>query len=54
MKIVEDYANRVAERKIKEMNEKIINKLRKKGFKKEEIAKIAEVSQEFVEKTLSQ
>lgn len=53
MKVVEDYADRVAEKKLNEKNEAIVIKLRKKGFKNEEIAETVDVSLDFVEKTLS-
>jgi predicted transcriptional regulator len=53
MKIVEDYADRVAEQKLTEKNEALVVKLRKKGFKFKEIAETAEVSLDFVEKVLS-
>ena len=53
MKVVEDYADRVAERKVNEKNEAIVIKLRKKGFKIEEIAETADVSRDFVEKILA-
>ncbi len=53
MKVVEDYADRVAERKINEKNEALVIKLRKKGFKIEEIAETTDVSREFVEKILT-
>ena len=53
MKVVEDYADRVAERKINEKNEALVIKLIKKGFKIEEIAETADVSRDFVEKILT-
>ncbi len=49
MKIVEDYA----QRKVDEKNEKIVINLRKKGFSINEIVETAEVSLDFVKKTLS-
>jgi hypothetical protein len=49
MKIVEDYAQRKVEEKEKQM---IIN-LNKKGFGFEEIAETADVSIDFVKKTLA-
>lgn len=57
MKIVEDYAQRVAERKVDEKlterNEEIVRNMDEKGIKKEDIADLAMVSPEFVEKTLA-
>jgi len=57
MKIVEDYAQRVAKRKVdeklKERDEEIVRNMDEKGVKKEDIAILAKVSPEFVEKTLS-
>ena len=57
MKIVEDYAQRVAQRKVdeklKERDEEIVRNMDEKGVKKEDIAILANVSLEFVEKTLS-
>ena len=44
MKVVEDYADRVAERKINEKNEALVIKLRKKGFKIEEIAETKNIN----------
>ena len=49
MKIVEDYA----QRKVDEKNEKIVINLKKEGFKITDIARIADVSLDFVKKTLS-
>jgi hypothetical protein len=53
MKIVEDYAQRVAKRKVDEKTEEIVRNMDEKGVKKEDIAILAKVSPEFVEKTLS-
>jgi hypothetical protein len=53
MKIVEDYAQRVAKRKVDEKTEEIVRNMDEKGIKKEDIAILAKVSPEFVEKTLS-
>jgi predicted transcriptional regulator len=53
MKVVEDYTDRVAERKVNEKNETFVIRLRKKGFKIEEIAETADVSRDFVEKILA-
>ena len=49
MKIVEDYA----QRKVDERNEEIVRNMDEKGIKKEDIADLAKVSPEFVEKTLA-
>ena len=49
MKIVEDYA----QRKVDESKESIVINLRKEGFKIVDIARIADVSKDFVKKTLS-
>lgn len=49
MKIVEDYA----QRKVDEKTEEIVRNMDEKGVKKEDIAILAKVSPEFVEKTLS-
>lgn len=53
MKIVEDYAQRVAKRKVDEKLEEIVINLRKKGFSIDEIVETVEVSLDFVKKTLS-
>jgi orotate phosphoribosyltransferase-like protein len=53
MKIVEDYAQRIAQKKVDENNEKTIINLNKKGFKSEEIAETIEVSIDFVNKVLA-
>ena len=53
MKIVEDYAQRVAQRKVDEKTEEIVRNMDEKGIKMEDIAILANVSLEFVEKTLS-
>ena len=53
MKIVEDYAQRVAKRKVDEKTEEIVRNMDEKGIKKEDIVILAKVSPEFVEKTLS-
>ena len=53
MKIVEDYAQRVAKKKVDESKESIVINLRKEGFKIVDIARIADVSKDFVKKTLS-
>ena len=53
MKNVEDYAQRVAEKKVNEKNESIVLNLDKKGFTIDEIAETAEVSLDFVKKTLA-
>lgn len=57
MKIVEDYAQRVAQKKVDEKlmerNEEIVRNMDEKGIEKEDIAILAKVSLEFVEQTLS-
>ena len=53
MKIVEDYAQRKVDEKLKERDEEIVRNMDEKGVKKEDIAILAKVSPEFVEKTLS-
>ena len=54
MKIVEDYAQRkVDESKESIVIESIVINLRKEGFKIVDIARIADVSKDFVKKTLS-
>lgn len=57
MKIVEDYAQRVAQQKVdeklEEKNKKVIINLNKKGFKAEEIAETVDVSIDFVNKVLA-
>ena len=49
MKIVEDYA----QRKVDESKESIVINLCEEGFKIADIARIADVSKDFVKKTLS-
>ena len=53
MKIVEDYAQRKVDEKLNERNEEIVINLKKEGFKLSDIARIADVSKDFVKKTLS-
>ncbi len=57
MKIVEDYAQRVAQQKVdeklEEKNKKLIFNLNKKGFEAEEIAETVDVSIDFVNKVLA-
>lgn len=53
MKIVEDYAQRKVDEKLKERNEEIVRNMDEKGIKKEDIVDLAKVSHEFVEKTLA-
>ena len=53
MKIVEDYAQRKVDEKLNERNEEIAINLKKEGFKLSDIARIADVSKDFVKKTLS-
>lgn len=54
MKIVEDYADRVAEQKLNENNKVLAVKLRNDGYTAEKIAETLEVSLDFVEKVLSE
>ena len=53
MKIVEDYAQRVAQRKVDEKTEEIVIGLDKEGYAVNDIARIAKVSLHFVNQTLS-
>ena len=53
MKIVEGYAQRVADRKLDEKSRNVVINLDNLGFSIEDIAKTAEVSLDFVKKTLS-
>ncbi|MBQ8017111.1 MAG: hypothetical protein IJ258_03290 [Methanobrevibacter sp.] len=53
MNIIEEYAERVAKMKVDESNKKIVINLKKEGLKIEDIARIVNVSLDFVEKTLS-
>ena len=53
MKIVEDYAQRVAKKKVDESKESIVINLCEEGFKIADIARITDVSKDFVKKTLS-
>ena len=53
MKIVEDYAQRVAQRKVDEKTEEIVIELDKEGYGIEDIARIVNVSLDFVNQTLS-
>ena len=57
MKIVEDYAQRVAQQKVdeklEEKNKKVIINLNKKGFEAEQIAKTKDESIDFVNKVLA-
>ena len=67
MKIVEDYAKRVAEKEVKKVEKKfekvekefekskrnVILNLDNEGYGTEDIAKLADVSLEFVNETLS-
>ena len=47
MKIVEDYAQRVAKKKVDESKESIVINLCEEGFKIADIARIADVSKDF-------
>ncbi|MBQ2654261.1 MAG: hypothetical protein IJF83_11940 [Methanobrevibacter sp.] len=53
MKIVEDYAQRVAQRKVDESKRSIVVELDKEGYAINDIARIAKVSVDFVSQTLS-
>ena len=53
MKIVEDYAQRKVDEKLKERDEEIVIELDKEGFAVNDIARIAKVSLDFVNQTLS-
>ena len=53
MKIVDDYAQRVAQRKVDEKTEEIVIELDKEGYAVNDIARIAKVSLDFVNQTLS-
>lgn len=53
MKNVERYAEKYAEDKVNENNEKFIINLKNNGFSIEEIIKLTKISKDFVEKTLS-
>ena len=48
MKIVEDYAQRVAQRKVDEKTEEIVIELDKEGYAVNDIARIVKVSLDFV------
>ena len=54
MKIVEDYAQRKVDEKLNERNEEIVINLKKEGFKLSDIARIADVSKDFVKKNTIQ
>ena len=57
MRIVEDYAQRVAQRKVdekmRERNEEIVINLSNEGYGIEDIVRIANVSLDFVKEILS-
>ena len=53
MKIVEDYAQRIAQEKVDEAKGNVVINLGKKGLPFKEIAELAEVSLDFVKQTLS-
>ena len=53
MKIVEDYTQRVAQRKVDEKTEEFVINLDKEGYGIKDIARIADVSIDFVSQTLS-
>lgn len=50
MKIIEEYA----QRKVEERTREVIKNMYKHGIEKEDIVRIADVTPEFVEKTLSE
>ena len=54
MKIVEDYAQRVAKKKVDESKESIVINLCEEGFKIADIARITDVSKDFVKKNTIQ
>ena len=53
MKVVEEYAQRKVDEKVNERNEVLIHKLKQEGYGMKDIARLADVSLDFVEKTLS-
>lgn len=53
MKIVEDYAQKVAQRKVDESKRKFVISLDKEGYGIKDIARIADVSLDFVNETLA-
>ncbi|WP_298502047.1 hypothetical protein [uncultured Methanobrevibacter sp.] len=53
MKIVEDYAQRVAQRKVDEFKRNVVINLDEEGCGIEDIARIADVSLDFVNETLA-
>ena len=53
MKIVEDYAQRKVDEKLKERDEEMVIELDKEGYAVNDIARIAKVSLDFVNQTLS-
>ena len=54
MKIVEDYAQRKEDAALKEREKEFVNNLDKEGLPLADIAKIADVSQDFIKKTLTE
>ena len=50
MKIIEDYAQRAADKKAEKTRKKFITKLNKNGLKTKEIAKYLELNEEYVKK----
>ena len=53
MKVVEDYAQRVAQRKVDEFKRNVVINLDEEGCGIEDIARIADVSLDFVNETLA-
>jgi DNA-directed RNA polymerase specialized sigma subunit len=54
MKIVEDYAQRKEDAALKEREKEFVNNLDKEGLPLADIARIADVSQDFIKKTLTE
>ena len=53
MKIIEDYAQRKVDEKVNETKEEIVKNLKKEGYNTKDISRVANVSQDFVNKALS-
>ena len=53
MKIVEDYAQRVARDKVEESMKQIVIRMSRKGFSIDEIADVTDCSLSFVKEILS-
>lgn len=54
MKIVEDYAQRKEDAALKEREKEFVNNFDKEGLPLADIARIADVSQDFIKKTLTE